>query len=227
MTLNRNPVFHIFLLNVVKTMIITKIEKQKKDKNRSSVFLDEKFGFGIDDFDLHILKLKVGMEISESILGDIKNTVLFSSAKDYALKLVSRFSYSKKMMRDKLRMRDYDDEIIDKTIVFLENYNYIDDFEYAKKYISDSLNFKHMGISKIKYELFQKGIDTSVIESALADFDTSELEMKSILPLAMKKLSGNFEYKNIMKTKRYLFSKGFTIELIDSVINSIVNEEGE
>ncbi|MBR2499902.1 MAG: regulatory protein RecX [Clostridia bacterium] len=208
-------------------MIITKIEKQKKDKNRSSVFLDDKFGFGIDDFDLHILKLKVGMEISEIRLKEIKDTVLFSSAKEYALKLVSRFSYTKKTMCEKLFMRGYDDEITTKTIEFLENYKYIDDFEYSKKFISDALNLKHYGVSKIKYELSQKGIDSSVIESALSEFDLFQLEKECILPIARKKLSGNFEYKNIQKTKRYLISKGFSYELIDSVINSLINEVGE
>ena len=40
----------------------------------------------------------------------------------------------------------------------------------------------------------------------------------------MKRLNGNFEYKNIMKTKRFLLSKGYSYEIIDSVINKIVKE---
>ena len=208
-------------------MIITKIEKQKKYKNRSSVFLDDKFSFGIDDFDLFKLKLKVGMEISDEDLKEIKETVLFSSAKEYAIGLVSRFNYTKNGMKDKLKIRNYDEEVIAKTLGFLESYNLVNDFEYAKCFIYDALNIKHIGLQKIRYELIQKGIEIDIIDKALSEFDIDLLEENNILPLAKKKLSGNFEYKNIMKVKRYLFSKGFSFELIDKTINNILNGEGE
>jgi len=208
-------------------MIITKIEKQKKDKNRSSVFLDEKFSFGIDDFDLFKLKLKVGMEISNRDLKEIKETVLFSSAKEYATRLVSRFNYTKKGMNDKLRTRGYDEEIIAKTLEFLEHYNFLNDFDYAKCFINDALNIKNIGLQKIRYELIQKGIGIDIIDNALSEYDIDLMEEKNILPLAKKKLNGNFEYKNIIKVKRYLFSKGFSFELIDKTINNILNGEGE
>lgn len=208
-------------------MIITKIEKQKKNNNRSSVYIDEKFSFGIDDFDLFRLKLKVGDKITEEKLSEIKETVLLTSAKEYAVSIVSRFAYTKKAMTDKLKNKDYDDETIEKTLCFLEEYKLIDDYDYAKRYINDALNIKHFGIKKIKYELIQKGISADIVDSAICEFDAESIEEESIFPLAKKRLGGNFEYKNIMKVKRYLVSKGFSFELIDKTIDSIINEKGE
>lgn len=208
-------------------MKITSIEKQKNNKDRSSVYIDEKFAFGIDDFDLYKLKLKVGKTITENELSDIKETILFTSAKEYAIALVSRYMYTCKKMIDKLKSRGYDDEIIEKTIDFLKSYNYINDLEYAQRFISDSLRIKHIGFSKIRYDLILKGVTNEIVEEAISQFDVYSLESESILPIAEKKLAGNFEYKNIMKTKRYLLSKGFSYELIDSTINALTNGKGE
>lgn len=208
-------------------MIITKIEKQKNSKNRSSVFLDEKFAFGIDDFDLFKLKLKVGTEMSYDDLNKIRETVLFSSAKDYSLSLLSRFKYTKKAMIDKLTLKGYDDEVIAKTLDFLESYGFINDFDHAKSYINNALNIKCTAIKKIRYDLIQKGIDAQIIDEVIKDFDVELIEENNILPLAEKKLNGNFEYKNIMKVKRFLASKGFSFELIEKTINTILKDRGE
>lgn len=208
-------------------MIITEIKQQKNNTDRCSVFLDNEFAFGIDNFDLYALKLKVGMEISEEELRKIKETVLFSSAKEYAVNLISRFTYTKKAIYNKLKNKEYDDSTIEKTIIFLEEYNFINDYDYAKRFINDSLKIKHWGTKKIKYELNNKGIDENIIVSALSEFDFDELESDCVLSIARKKFSGNFEYKNIMKVKRFLVSKGFSYEIIDKTINQLIQENGE
>ncbi len=46
-------------------MIITKVEIQKKDENRSNVYIDDKFAFGISNVDVLFYKLKENTEISE------------------------------------------------------------------------------------------------------------------------------------------------------------------
>ena len=89
-----------------------------------------------------------------------------------------------------------------------------------KRYFSERLK-------KIKYDLLQKGINNNVIEEALSDFDIDTLEENGILSLAIKKIGDNFEYKNIMKTKRYLASKGYSFELVDKTIDFIIHEERE
>ena len=48
-------------------MKITKIEQQKKNKSRMSVFIDGEFSFGTDNFTLLSLHLKEGEEITLKI----------------------------------------------------------------------------------------------------------------------------------------------------------------
>ena len=63
-------------------MVVTKIETQKRNKNRSSVYIDDIFAFGIDNFDLLKLKIKVGTELDSERLEFIRQTVLLSAAKN-------------------------------------------------------------------------------------------------------------------------------------------------
>ena len=99
-------------------MKITKIEPQKKNKNRMSVFIDGAFSFGIDAFNLYALKLAENDELDSKRLAEIKNTVLLESTKTYAVNLISRKSYTEQAIRKKLTDHVGDTETIENTISF-------------------------------------------------------------------------------------------------------------
>ncbi len=208
-------------------MKITKIEEQKKHKNRMSVFLDDKFAFGIDSFSLFKLKLKENDEISEDELKSIRETVLFEDAKNYSLRLLSARAYTEKTMTDKLTAHTGDETVSQKVIEFLKEYNYINDEIYANRYASDCLNIKKYGKRKIKYKLIEKGICAHLAEMAIENLDETETEKDNLLILAKKKLEGDFDIKNIMRVKRYLASRGYGFDDIDSAIRSLKAESGE
>ena len=207
-------------------MKITKIEPQKKHKNRMSVYLDGEFAFGIDAFSLYALKLKENDEIDEEKLSSIKDTVLFESAKNYAANLVSARSYTERGIYDKLLGYTQDKTVTEKTISFLKEYKLIDDTDYAKRFFADSLNIKKYGTRKIKYKLLEKGIPKEIIEKVINENEDHKKEKDNLYILAEKKLSGNFEFKNLMKTKRYLASRGYSFEDIDEVITKLKNSSG-
>lgn len=206
-------------------MKITNLEPQKKYKNRLNVYIDGEFAFGIDEFDAARLRLKEGKEITEAELCNIKNDVLFSSAKDYALKLVSTNFYTEHAVKNKLKNRKYDDETIERTIVFLKEYNFINDIDYAKKYIEECVNIKKYGKHKIKAMLKEKGISSEITEDAMSYYDFEETESRNLFPLMKKKLGGNFDYKNTAKAKRYFVSHGYDYAAVDSVLKAVIEEE--
>ena len=108
-------------------MKITKIEQQKRNKNRSSVYIDDAFAFGIDDFDLFRLKLCEGMELDAERLADIRETVLLTSAKNYGMRLTAARSYTKAGLVRKMREKEFDEWAIEQTTAFLEEYRLLDD----------------------------------------------------------------------------------------------------
>lgn len=208
-------------------MKITKIERQKRNQNRSSVYLDDAFAFGIDEFDLYRLKLCEGMELSEADVKEIRETVLLTSGKNYGMKLTAARSYTTAGLIRKMREKEFDEWVIDQTVAFLREYRLLDDEEYAKRFVHDEIYLKGHGKYRIQNALREKGIDKETAERVLEQFDFSEAEESVLLPLAEKKLKGDFSYENIAKTKRYLAARGYSFDSIDSAVGKIVGRSEE
>ena len=205
-------------------MKITAIEQQKKNKNRMSVFLDGAFAFGIDAFSLYALQLSVGDDIDAARLAEIKRTVLFEDAKAKAAKLISSRSYTVRDMKKKLTEYTGDEETAAKTIEFLKEYRLLDDHDYARRYAADCLRLKKLGKRMIRIKLLEKGISAFLADEVLAEMETEETERENVEALLVKKLKGDVSSKNIMKTKRYLASRGYSFDEIDAAFRKIKAE---
>ncbi len=208
-------------------MKITKIEEQKKNKSRMSVFIDDEFAFGADAYVLLAHHLKEGDEITEEQLTHIKSTSVFEDAKSYAARLVSARSYTEKAMRTKLIAHTGDEETVDKTIAFLKEYKLIDDYDFARRYAHDLVHLKKFGLRQVKLKLREKGITDSVCEEVLSQLDFEDTISENLKSLVIKKLAGNYDIKNIMKVKRYLLSRGYSYDMINAAFSGITSEDGE
>ena len=205
-------------------MKITAIENQKKNKNRMSVFLDGAFAFGIDAFSLYALQLSVGDEIGAARLAEIKRTVLFEDAKAKAANLLSSRSYTVRDMKRKLAEYTGDEETVEKTVAFLKEYHLLDDHDYARRYAADCLHLKKLGKRMIRVKLLEKGISASLADAVLTEMETENTEKENLESLLIKKLKGDVSLKNIMKTKRYLASRGYSFDEIDAAFKNIKAE---
>jgi len=208
-------------------MKITKIEEQKKHKNRMSVFLDGAFAFGIDAYSLYALKLSENDEIDEATLAHIKDTVLFEDAKNYAARLLSTRSYTERDMQKKLLFRTGSETVTEKTVVFLKEYKLIDDADFARRYAADCLNIKKYGRQKIKYKLIEKGIAKELAEEIVSADMFFETESENLAVLMEKRLRGDFEKTNVMKAKRYFAARGYSFDEIDSVVRKLKAQSEE
>lgn len=206
-------------------MKITKIEPQKKNKNRLSVFVDGEFSFGADSFTILSHHLAEGDEISCDTLSNIKNTAVFEDAKNYAAKLISSKSYTVKAMKEKLINHIGDEEITEKTIDFLKEYKLLDDIDFARRYAHDLIHLKKFGIRQVKWKLKEKGIPDKIIDKTIQELDFDDTISENLESLIEKKLKGNYDIKNIMKVKRYLASRGYSFDEINSAFSHIKTEE--
>ena len=91
----------------------------------------------------------------------------FEKAKEKALGFISRRRLSKKELSDKLAKSGVSDKTAEEVVLWAEEYGFLNDFEYAKSYISDALNIKKHGLKKIRFDLKNKGIDDFTIDDAL------------------------------------------------------------
>ena len=206
---------------------ITKIEVQKRNKERVNVYIDNVYTFSAYSELIYKENLKVNSEVDEEKLLRIAQKENVSKCKETALRIIERSYKTEKEMQNKLIEKGYDSESVGIAINFLKEYNFINDNNYVKMYIKDRISTQ--GKQKIKYSLIRKGISADIIEEFLEDIE-SEDEKSAAIELAKKK------YKSISRTEtdrfklwnklcRYLVGRGYDYSVSKEVVNEVLDRD--
>ncbi len=142
-------------------------------------------------------------------------------AKDYVFNLLSYRDRTKDEIRHKLRKKGYNEELIEKVIAVLTNLDYLDDKEFARKWVKERIKNKPRGRYMLRYELKKKGIDEKIIKGVLNKLINDEIELEITQRLAKKWLRKNKNKDNYqLKLKRYLHNKGISDYVIKKYLLS-------
>lgn len=209
--------------------VITKIEAQKKKENRVNVFINGEFAFGCSSELVYYHNLYKGKEVD---IEELKKVVIednYLTAKSKALKYIERALKSEFQVREFLQKKEYEENIIDRVIEFLKEYKFIDDEYYAKAFVTQNMRIEGKG--NIRYKLAKKGISEDRINNTLNEFSSLDEEVVA-LKLAEKKLKVIYKSeKNISKIKSklntFLISKGYSFDIIKSVVSKLEIKEAE
>lgn len=139
------------------------------------------------------------------------------NCREYSLKLITIKDRTKKEIYEKLKQKGYDESTITQEISFLEEYGYINDSNYAQKFINDCVNIKKWGEKRIYSELIKKGINREIIDDLL-NVDNEE----EILMSEFKKRFKNSDLSNINERRRifgFFMRRGFKSSAIQYVLN--------
>lgn len=203
-------------------MKITKIEVQKRNKERVNIYIDDEFAFGLATEVMMRNFLKKGQVLTEEYINNILLEEEFYNAKEKALHFLGYRQRSKKEIVDRLKKDDIEDFIIEKVIFFLEDQQLLDDYEFAKSFAKDKIRLNNYGPQKIRYELYKKGIDKDIVDRVL-DLDDSEYERA--LEAGEKKL---YSYRNdkpqdqYRKLSAFLQRRGFSYSCVKDVVKELV-----
>lgn len=136
-------------------------------------------------------------------------------AKDYALRYISYRPRTVWEVNKKLTDKGYDHQIIALAIVFLKEYRFLDDLEFARFWIRNRQKVKPCGSRRIYCELVQKGIAKSIIDKCLAEI-TPEHEEEAAEALVEKKCQrAPFDYNKI---RGFLLRRGYTPSVVNNVL---------
>lgn len=211
-----------------KNLIITKIEEQKRNKNRVSIYINEEYAFGIH-IDIALkFNLEKGKRINKEFIEEILKKEEQNKGNNYAIKLLSIRPRSNKEIMDKMKGKGYDQEIIESTLKFLERYDLINDKEFTKEFIKDKS--KKYGRKRIEIELNQKGIKDNIINEIINEEMKEGSEYKTALEIGKKRLRA---YKNeekgaiYRKLGSYLGRKGFSYDIISRVLREVIGTRSE
>lgn len=197
---------------------ITDITLQKK-KSRANVFLDGEFVCGLNNITLVKNGLKIGKEITKEELLKIHNESERESAFEKALSLLSRQKYTKKAISDKLKSKEYEEDIIKQVIEKLTEYGYISDLDFANSFISAN---KNKSKRMLEVNLLKKGLGRETIKKALEENTTDEEEKEKCLKATEKYLKNKeLDEKTLQKLKSHLVYKGFSFDNINYAIRKL------
>ncbi|WP_293445795.1 regulatory protein RecX [Persephonella sp.] len=134
-------------------------------------------------------------------------------AKSYALKLLSKRDYFEAELRNKLSLKGFSEEEIQKTIEYLKEQKLLDDKKLLERYKEINLQKGKSPLS-IKNKLYRKGI---------TDIEFSyEEELKSALHLLRFKYKKEKRYADIVK---FLKNRGFSYSVIQEATNKFLDGE--
>lgn len=132
---------------------------------------------------------------------------------DTAINLLTRREHSRTELTQKLKLRDFGSEEIEKTLYELEKLGLQSNARFAGSYMRMRRD-KGFGPIKIKYELMEKGIDKDLIDEIVDENSEEWLECvkKTYHKKFGKTTPQDFQEKN--KQINFLAYKGFSFEQI-------------
>ena len=207
----------------MKTMKITKIEKQKRRQDLYSLFLDGKYAFHLHKDVLSDLRWKIGQEVDQQEIRRVTRLEQLKEAHDYAFLLLSYRARSCQEITERLLRKGYEKEIVQEVVEELKSLHYLDDRTFAIEWVGNRLREKR-GKILIRRELLQKGIEKEVIDDSIDESfkkiasTEDELAWQAIerrIP-RYQKLEKSKAYRRI---KDFLIRRGFSIETAETTLN--------
>ena len=198
---------------------ITSIKPQKNGK-RVNIYLDNKFGFGIDLENFVVLNLKEGKEYAQEEINEIVKKAEFQKTLDKLLRFATLRPRSEREIKNWLKKKKIHESLNNELFKRLEHLELLDDEKFTKWWIDQRLSFKPRGKKALKYELFQKGIDKQIIQKILNESKIDETKIaKELLKKNAYKWKKYKGYKEKQKKSQFLARKGISWYSINKLIN--------
>lgn len=160
--------------------------------------------------------LHTGMEIEDSLF---KEMILENQELHYFRLCVSKLKKPMTVFELKTLMRreGATHEVVISVIDKLMKRKYVDDEAFAVQYIG--IKKLQYGPEKIKEELTKKGVDNQIIQQLMSQFN-EKMILNELIPSKIKSIKNKSKKAMMSSVKQYFLAKGFTSEIIESVIIS-------
>lgn len=198
-------------------MKITEIKQQVKRAGRYSIYLDGKYSFSLGENELLKLGLYSGQELTEEELAEFQDESEYGKWFDRTLNLLSYRMRSEWELRDYLKRKDADPDVIDKILNKLSDTGYVNDEQFAKRWIENRRLMKATSKRRLAQELRQKRISSEIIDQALAEDETDEREVLRELVEKMRR-----RYPEDIKLMQYLARQGYSYDDIKAALSDSI-----
>ncbi len=201
---------------------ITAIRTQQHDQERVNVFLDGAFAFGLNQQIVLDRGLHAGQTLSETDTSELLALDEVAQATAAALQFLGYRPRSEGEIQCRLRQRGFTQPAIDATIAKLRDWRYVDDEDFAQRWIENRLVHRPRSALLLAQELRAKGVDAGTAADAIGEAEIDEVgDAKLLAADKLRKLSSLPEEVRIRRVSGFLARRGYGFGVIRAALDQL------
>lgn len=197
-------------------MKITKITQQVKRADRYSIFVEGKYAFSLSESALLQSKLVSGQELSKEQVVEYKKLSADDKIYNQALRYAAMRTRSVWEMEQYLKRKNAAPPLVESILNKLSNIGLLSDEVFARAWIANRRLLKPTSLRRLKQELRAKRVPDEIVEEALQEDETDELDTLRELVERKRKQA---KYQDNLKLMQYLARQGYNYDDIKTVLN--------
>lgn len=140
-----------------------------------------------------------------------------------AMRSLSYRAHSVAELKKKLINKGMDGEVVESVIEGLKSSGFLDDRDFAEKYLEYALVRKSWGIARVRGELMKRGVSTEIIDEVTSDSEVSDMELKGAKGFVEKKMRTLQDPVPDIRAKmiKRLKDRGYGWDVIGEVTNDL------
>ncbi len=205
---------------------ITSIRAKNGRNRMATVQLDSGLGLELT-LDVVIEKgLKVGQPLPDSALKDLLKADRSYRCYTAAIRFLGYRPRSEAEVRLKLRQRQFESEMVERTVARLRKHGLLDDGAFANFWKESRQSFYPRSGRLIMHELRQKGVSPEVAQSVAGEVDDEESAYNAARKRSPRLSAlgyGDFQ----RRLGGYLRRRGFSYEVVRKTVDRLWGESGK
>ncbi|MBR0488082.1 RecX family transcriptional regulator [Candidatus Saccharibacteria bacterium] len=189
---------------------IADIKQGVRNENRVNIYVNGKYSFSLDIAQVVDLKVKIGRELTEAELDELKRASEYGKLYQRALEWVLVRPRSVRELKDYLKRKgaDFSDVVVERLVAK----GYVDDGKFARYYVENRFVKKGVSERRLRLELQQKGVAREIVDEVLENSDRDDTE--EIRKMIARKRAKYDDEKLIA----YLCRQGFSYDLVRELV---------
>lgn len=206
---------------------ITSLQSQAHDPDRVSIYLDGAFALGVARDVADEVGLYVGKPLDEAAIADLMAREELNRATLVALNFLAYRPRSEGEIRTRLRRAEIPDATIALVLEKLRNWHYVDDSDFARRWIENRATHRPRGARLLAQELRAKGVPQDVSAEAIAEAELDEAaDALAIARERSRQLSGLDPQVRERRLGAYLARRGYGFDIIRDVLKTLRDDAG-
>ena len=211
--------------SMVRAGTITDLVATRRDPDRIAVDLNGTFAFALPADLVASERLEVGDVLDEARVARLLSDDERARATNAALTFLGYRARSEREVRDRLRRGRFSQEAIDHAITRLHDWRYLDDEDFARRWVENRSTHRPRGRRLLQQELRQKGIASETAREVIEESDLDEIAMATAL--ARQRVS-SYAGQDALTVRRrlggYLARRGYGFDVVRAALNTALGE---